>query len=86
MHWRVNPNVNTARQNEELVLLHLATGQFFGLDPVGSRIWALLQNPSSLEEIVSVIVQEYRVAEDRARKDVSDLLASLEHHQLVMRE
>lgn len=29
----------------EAAILHLTTGTYYGLDPVGARIWTLLEQP-----------------------------------------
>jgi len=39
----------------EAVLLNLATGGYFGLDPVGTRIWQLLLENGQLSKIVERI-------------------------------
>ena len=33
-----------SRVGEETVLLHLKSGTYFGIDAVGTRIWALLKD------------------------------------------
>ena len=42
----------------EAVLLSMDTKVLRGLNPVGSRIWELIDGQRSLEEITGVIVQE----------------------------
>ena len=41
----------------EAVLLDLTTGVYYGLDPVGTRVWRLLQQPRSLAELGSIVVR-----------------------------
>lgn len=67
----------------EVVLLHLGTGVYFGLDPVGTRVWQLLAEGRSREQILEVLVGEYDVGERRAAADLEDFVAELREHGLV---
>ena len=61
----------------ETVLLDLASEQYFGLDEVGTRIWALLGEGKAIDAIVSVLLEEYEVERARLESDVRELLGSL---------
>ena len=53
------------------------------LNPVGIRIFGLLDGTHSVGEIVDVIAAEYEVAETDAREDVRAFLAQLEAHGML---
>lgn len=63
--------VSTNLSGEE-VILSVKDGVYYGLDPVGARIWALMQQSRTLDTIADTIVAEYAVERDRA---LADLLA-----------
>ena len=67
----------------EAVLLNLKSGVYFGLDPVGTRIWQLFSEHELLSEVARKIVAEYEVAEERCAADLTTLVADLERHELV---
>lgn len=67
----------TRQVGEELVLLQLASGTYFGLDPVGARAWQLLAEQRSLEEVCAVMIGEYEVSPEELWPDLSSLIASL---------
>ena len=58
--------------SNEAVILGLHDSVYYGLDPVGARIWAMVQEPRSLASIVETLTIEYNVAAERA---LSDLIA-----------
>jgi len=58
----------------------------FVLSPVASRIWSLLDAPTSAERIVDEICTEFEVERETAQADVNELLASLELASLVNKE
>ncbi len=59
---------------EEAAILHMSRGIYYGLDPVGARVWNLLQQPRSVEEIREILFAEYEVEQDRCQADLLDLL------------
>jgi len=67
----------------ETVLLDLAGGMYFGLDAVGTRIWALLGQGRSLEEVCAVLVAEYEVGLEEVQGDVVRLVGELAAKGLV---
>ncbi len=67
----------------EAVLLNLKTGVYFGLDPVGTRVWHLLQAQARLSDLLLAMVAEYDVAEERCAEDLLALIAEMHAHQIV---
>lgn len=67
----------------ELVLLNLRTGVYFGLDPIGTRIWHLLRDGQPLEAVVAALVAEYEVSESRCTADMLDFVGLLRENALV---
>lgn len=51
---------------------------------IGPRIWALLQQPVTLQDIVNIICDEYEVARDVAVRDVTEFLDLLADRKLVV--
>lgn len=66
----IPPQVMSRLVEEETVLLDLASGQYFGVDGVGQRIWELLSEGRSLGETVESITAEYDVDEAQVKADV----------------
>ena len=61
----------------EAAILNIKSGVYYGLDPVGARIWSLLQDPRTVDDIRSTIVDEYDVEPERCERDLIDLLEKL---------
>jgi hypothetical protein len=80
---RVNDDVLSQDLNGEAVLLNLKTGVYFGLDPVGSRVWGLLVEHAEVAKILEALVSEYDVPRDRCAADLVTLITQLQEHQLV---
>ena len=63
--------------DNETVLVNLAAGTYYSLDAIGTRVWELIQKPTSIADVCAVLVQEYQVEESQCRDDVFDLLDTL---------
>ena len=67
----------------EVILLSLQTGQYYGLDQVGARIWELVQRPTRVADIRDAIVREYQVGLEQCEHDVLDLVRELVTEGLI---
>jgi hypothetical protein len=67
---------------EESVILSLDTGMYFGLDPVGTRIWTLLPD-RDLAQVAELIHQEFDAELPQIQEDVLALVEQLIAKRLV---
>jgi hypothetical protein len=67
----------------ELLILNTASGVYYGLDPVGKRIWSLLREPHRVSAIRDVLLEEYNVDRERCDRDLQALLKDLVRNGLV---
>ncbi len=68
---------------DEVVVLNLHTGFYFGLEQCGARIWNLLSSGRSPDQIARIIRAEYDVTGERAACDLDDLIAELSREGLL---
>jgi hypothetical protein len=74
-----------ARVGGEIVILDEEEGAYYGFQGVGARVWELLQEPRSVDEIVAALMREYDVEDSRCRHDLADLLEELSRRGMVTR-
>jgi hypothetical protein len=67
----------------ESAILNLENSVYYGLNPVGARIWSLVQTPVSVAVLRDAIVNEYDVEPERCHRDLLDLLAQLADAKLI---
>lgn len=77
MRVRVSAEVVERELSGELLLFHLKKGTYFGLDPIGTRIWQLLAELGTSEAATAALLREYKVAEPRLRREVLALVRKL---------
>lgn len=68
---------------EETVILGLKGDMYFGLNPVGSRVWSLIQEPRTVAQVRDAILEEYQVEPAECERDVVAMLARLADQKLI---
>ncbi len=80
---RPSPDVVSRRLDDEVVLVHLRTNHIYSLNQTGARLWELLQTGDDRERIERRMLEEFEVEAADLRREIEELLASLEAEQLV---
>ena len=69
---------------DEVVILGLKDGVYYGLNPVGAFIWnTIIQEPKTVAEIRDAVLEEYDVEKEVCEKDLMELLTELSDKGLV---
>ncbi|MCL4294765.1 MAG: lasso peptide biosynthesis PqqD family chaperone [Anaerolineae bacterium] len=79
----VTKNQISSDLGEEVAILQLKKGMYYGLDPVGARIWDLIQEPKTVQKVCEVILDEYEVEPERCEHDILALLERLLTEELI---
>jgi hypothetical protein len=80
-----DPDAMESRLGDETVILHLGTGTYFGLDPVGTVVWEALQPGATPKALCANVRQRFADAPATAEADVTAFLAQLLDHALIRR-
>jgi hypothetical protein len=67
----------------EAILLQLDEGMYFGLDPVGTRLWQLMAERGHLREVFEHARQEFDVDAATLERDLLALVTQLADKKLV---
>jgi hypothetical protein len=68
---------------DEAVILNLRDGIYYGLNPVGARIWNLLQETRKVSDIRDLIIEEYEVDPQRGEQDLLEILQEMSARGLI---
>ncbi|EYD75060.1 hypothetical protein Rumeso_03388 [Rubellimicrobium mesophilum DSM 19309] len=69
---------------EETVILHLGNDTYYGLDPMGTRIWAMLGEGVALAAIRDRLAAQHGVAAATVEADLRRFLDDLLRHGLLV--
>ena len=67
----------------ETMLMSVETGKYYGMDPMGSRIWALLEQARPVSAICSLLLEEFEVEPSQCEHDVLAFLNELAQDNLI---
>jgi hypothetical protein len=67
----------------EAAILNLKDGVYYGLDPVGAKIWNSLQQTCRVDDLIEMVLEEYEVDKKRCENDILDLINELIDNGLV---
>jgi hypothetical protein len=69
-----SPDVLLRIIGDEAVILNLKSELYLGLDPIGTRIWTVLQGAPSIQAAHASLLDEFEVEPERLRQDMERLL------------
>jgi hypothetical protein len=69
--------------DDDTVMFSPQQDTYFGLDPIGGRVWELLERPRSIDEVCALLCDEYEVDAETCRADVGALIDQLRAAGLV---
>ncbi len=67
----------------EAVILNLESSMYFGLDPVGTRTWQLLETHRSLRAVWEAMQEEFDAPGDTLQADLLTLVDELSKNGLL---
>jgi len=70
---------------DETIILHLKNGTYFGLDPMGTRVWALLKEGLGPLEICERLSAEYGADRETVETDVREFLGDLQANDILVK-
>ncbi len=80
---RVRDGVIAKMVGSEMVLLDYERGIYYGLNPVGARVWQLVAEGEAIDRIIEQLAGEYDVGRETLAADVATLLRELEAKELI---
>ncbi len=72
--------------DDEIIILDIPSGQYFGLNDVGALVWSLLDGTTDRDGLIDAVTSAFDVDRDTAAADIDSLLAELVDAGLVVAE
>jgi Coenzyme PQQ synthesis protein D (PqqD) len=68
---------------DESAILNLKNSVYYGMNPVGARVWNLVQQPKSVSQLRDALLEEYEVEAAQCERDLLDLLEQMRLEGLI---
>jgi hypothetical protein len=72
-----------ANVDDEVVLLSVATGQYYGFSELGAEVWNRIATPTHIGRLCVVLAEEFDAEVETIRRDVLTFLGQLAEYQLI---
>ena len=79
-----SPDLVSTDMDDEVVMMSIEKGEYYGIGGVGSHVWSLLQNPITMNEIMETVCPEYEVSEKTCRSEIETFIDELIKKGLVV--
>ena len=66
-----------------VAFMSIKNSKYYGLDSVGTRIWALIEKPKRINEVVDEVLKEYNVERTICEDNVLELMGKLLQEDLI---
>jgi hypothetical protein len=84
VRWLISDQAIANTVGDEMVVLHLANGTYFGLDPVGSLLWEALTKGELPSAACEAILDRYEVDRETAENDLRQFMEELAKGDLIV--
>ena len=82
--YKRSEEIVASNMDDEVVMMSIEQGKYFGLDPIASDIWKVLEEDKTAAQIVDAMVKKYDVARETCEEDVLAFLAQMQANNLVL--
>ena len=72
-----HPEIIFAEAGDDVLMMSIEKGEYYGLSSVGSFLWELMAVPVSVESLCQRTLQEYKVDEATCQSDVLEFVTKL---------
>lgn len=80
-----NPDMIVVDMDGEKVMMSIESGDYFGINTVGSYIWDMIQDPKSLTQIYDGVKETFDITSStETKRDIEDFLEKLSQQQLII--
>lgn len=78
-----NPDIIHTEMDDEIVMINLDRGEYYGLDNIGSEIWEMLEGEISVMHLCEVLGKKYRVGSEQCLKDILPFLKEMVENEVL---
>ena len=72
-----NKEILSTEMDGETVMMSVENSEYYSLSPVGTKIWELLENDLSFEQLINLLMEEFDVDKQTCQNDTKEFLEEL---------
>lgn len=79
-----NKDIVASEIDNETVMMDKDFEKYFGLQAIGTRVWQLLEQPITIQQIAEQLTTDYDVSLEHCMNDLKSLMADLLKNEMVV--
>ena len=79
-----NPQIISSKMDDEVVMMSIEKGNYYGLNRVGSEIWEKLTEPIKVAGLCDRLLHEFDVEKERCEREVITHLDKMVNEGLIL--
>jgi hypothetical protein len=80
---RRSEKVVSTNLDQEVVMMSIERGSYYGLDHAGTDIWEYLAEPKTFQDLCSHLMSRYTVEKKMCESDVVEFLTQMLEEELI---
>ena len=80
---KCNQEMLTSNIGDEIVMMSIENSAYYGLDPIGSKIWEMITEPIQVSDLCAQLMQRFEVSEQDCQRDVLNFLNQMRNEDLL---
>lgn len=76
----------SSQLDDDLVMVDIEKGKYFSLNSVATRIWELLDTPSTIQEVCEKLIEEYEISLEQCQIEVENHISEMVELGLVQKK
>ena len=81
-----NPSIISSRMDDEVVMMSIEKGNYYGLNPVAAEIWEMLTGPLTVQSVCDRLMETFDVSREQCHREVFAYLEKLAAEGLIVVE
>jgi len=78
-----DPEILATPMDNEIVMMSVENGEYYGLNPVASRIWRLFEEPQTMSQLVETLLDEFNIDRERCQAETEKFVQQLVDKKLI---
>lgn len=78
-----DPDQEFSMIDDEVVMLSLKNGEYYALNSVASRIWEIIEERKTVDQITEILMEEFEVDHATCLHDTLECLADFRQKELI---
>ena len=84
--YAIRNNISLTQVDDEIVLLDLSEGTYFGLNKIGAQLLRGIQKETSIQELITQISEQYHMKSSAVELDIIELIEQLLENNLLIKQ